>query len=135
MSTTTEPSAIEKALVGIRAEIATRVTERDAAAESLKGLDREIRKLRVAERALDPSSRVSATEGGGRSKTTDAVRTLMEDLKTATQHQVAVALDKPKNSVKHALEQLVEAGVIRETGKSVRRSPEFELVAAEAAAE
>ena len=133
MSTTNEPSAIEKALVGIRAEIATRVTERDAAAESLKGLDREIRKLRVAERALDPSSRAPAA--GGRSKTTDAVRTLMEDLKTATQHQVAVALDKPKNSVKHALEQLVEAGVIRETGKSVRRSPEFELVAAEAAAE
>lgn len=132
---TTEPSAIEKALVGIRAEITTKVTERDTAAENLKGLDREIRKLRTAERALDPSSRAAAPAGGGRSKTTAAVRTLMEELKTATQHQVAVALDKPKNSVKHALEQLVEAGVIRETGKSVRRSPEFELVEDAAPAE
>lgn len=130
MSTTEEPSAIEKALTGIRGEIGKLEERRTTAAADLKAITSEIRSLRIAERALDKEARPRGTRQG---TTADAVRTLMGELGTATQHQVAQALGKPKNSVKHALEQLVSQGVVRATGKDVRRSPEFELVEGSAA--
>jgi response regulator of citrate/malate metabolism len=127
MSTTEEPGAIEKALTGIRGEIGQLEERRDAMTADLKALNGELRSLRIAERALDKDARPRGTRQG---TTADAVRTLMTELGTATQHQVAQALGKPKNSVKHALEQLVAQGVVRPTGNDVRRSPEFELVQA-----
>lgn len=126
MSTT-----IASALEGIRTQITELETKRTEAQAIVKEATGELRSLRIAERALDPSARPAGKRTGG--KVTDEVKTLMVELRTATQHQVAESLGRPKNSVKHALEQLVAQGVVRETGKSVRRSPEFAMVAEPAA--
>lgn len=122
-----QSEAIKQALAGIREERQGLITKRDELSEQLKALDVEIRKLNVAERALDPSTvPVRAPLG---SNTTSA-REVMERLLSATQMQVAREMGKTKNAAKAALERLEAEGVVVRTGKSVHRSPIFEFVKA-----
>lgn len=131
---TTKPPAIMQALEGIRGTIGELETKREALRVELAAADLELRQLRTAERALDPKPRVAGASTSGRTTTADAVRAIMTELKTATQHQVAEALGKPKNTAKHALIKLEGEGFVRRTGKAPNRSPEFELVEAADAA-
>lgn len=121
-----QSDAIKQALAGIREERAGLIKDRDKLADQAKALDAEIRKLTVAERALDPSVvPVRAPLGAN----TTSARQVMERLLTATQMQVAREMGKPKNTAKAALEKLEAEGVVVRTGKSTNKSPEFEFVA------
>ena len=126
---------LEMALAGIRLVIDERQEQRVATAARLVELDAELKRLRVAERALGSSADAPVevvvkrrTRGPAKKvPTADAVHKIMTELHTATQAQVAERLGKPKNTAKHALEALVKRGVVVPTGAFVKRSPEFAL--------
>lgn len=113
------------ALKSIREARSECESQRTTALAQVKELDAQLRQLATAERALDPQVAAKPRE-----TSVDATRTIMLELRTATQSQVAKAIDKPKNTAKHALGVLVAEGVVKPTGRMVGRSPEFTIVAA-----
>lgn len=117
-------TAIDQALAAIRANRAEQQAARATAMEAVKAIDVEIRKLNVAEKALDPTAAAPR-----RAASVDNAREVMARLGTATQMVVAREMDVPKNTAKTALEKLEAEGAVKRTGKSVSRSPEFEYVA------
>lgn len=96
---------------------------RDAAAAEMRDADAELRRLRTAERALSPTAAAGPRKGSNR----DAALAIMQELKHATQFEVALRLGRPKNTARTALDQLVKAGLVVRTGEQKRRSPVFAL--------
>lgn len=109
----------------IREKISAKRQERAQLVEGMKGLDKELRGLLQAERALDPSAEETPRESN-----LDAVRKFMETKGTATMAEVAVGIGKTKNTAKSALTRLETAGEVKKTGRVVARSPEYEFTAA-----
>lgn len=115
---------MDGALASIREERAKHEAQRDRLQGELRGVKADIKRLTIAERALDPS----APKRSAGTSSVDAVLAVMQEVGKATQSEVAKAIAKPKNVAKAALEQLEERGLITRTGVETRRSPEFALV-------
>lgn len=118
-------ATINDLLVGIRARQADAVSRREAAVEVVRQIDLELKGLATAEKALDPEIAAIKPESS-----VEQARRVMLDLGEATQAQVARAINRPKNTAKHALSVLVSEGVIEETGEVAARSPKFRVRAA-----
>lgn len=114
-----------QALVSIRVARADCESARETALAQVKELDAQLRQLATAERALDPKMADKPRE-----TSVDRTRTIMSQLGTATQAQVAKKLGQPKNTAKHALGVLTAEGFVKPTERLVNRSPEFTIVAA-----
>lgn len=117
-----DSTAIDQALAAIRANRDEKRAERVEAMNKVKAIDVEIRKLNVAEKALDANATPPQ-----RALSVDAAREVMARLGKATQMVVAREMGVPKNTAKTALEKLEGEGSVRRTG-APSRSPEFEYI-------
>lgn len=70
----------------------------------------------------------------GKTNAEAALAFMREHNGRATQAEIAAALGKPKNSIRHALAVLAKAGSVRLTDEIVNRSPVYVIVPAEQAA-
>lgn len=113
---------IDQALEHIRAARAETNSRRVIVLAELDAIDKDLRRLSTAERALDP-----AVVAQRRETSVDAVRAVLAEKHTATQAEIARAIGRPKNTAKAALERLMKDGVVVATGRVVSRSPEFSI--------
>jgi hypothetical protein len=127
-----KPETIEKHLEARRDELAVLEAEfaqAQAAYQKRKGrLQGRINVLRSMKAAAPRRSQtlVASTQAGRRNM--EAARTVFARKRTATMAEVGELADIRSGTLTWTIRALEDEGVIRETGRSVRRSREYEYV-------
>jgi DNA-binding transcriptional ArsR family regulator len=116
-------AALQRAIDGKRAE-------RD---KLVAKLDAEIARYEEARPARTGSPK-PAPAAAGQTNAEAALAFMHKHNGRATQAEIASALGKPKNSIRHALAVLAKQGSVRATDEVVNRSPVYVIVPAEQAA-